>query len=213
MDLIVSWPRNCDYPLWRDFLNRERRRFAKVLVSFTPHAGPDYSAFVRETVDAEFIDTDPLGDWRDVAVNAALDRSTAEWVWFTEQDFRILTPEFWPALTEGAYGWQEHDDRWHPSSLFVRRSWIDQTSRYFGPDPVDHFYRFGRELERLTPIQPLSGFSHMQGLSHNHFLIDTGQEAGLFKRDEFDAYLRECLGLSVPLHPGWVERAQRELER
>lgn len=215
LDLIVCWPRDCDYPLFRQFLRLEYRRFSRVLIVFTDHHGPDMSGWVREVTDATFIDSHVSGgDWRDAAVNQALDRSDAERVWFTEQDF-LIGEGFWEQVDDSpVIGWQEHDERWHPSSLFVDRALIERTRRYFGPDPVDHFYAFGKELEALSPIKRLEGgFEHLQGTSQNHSLIDRGVDDGVFKRDRFRRYLAASLEAEVPLHPGWSERARREIER
>lgn len=212
IDLIVCWPRDCDYPLWRTFLRDNRWRFARVLTVFTDGKGEDISGWLRGHLDATCLDSPPPDrDWRDTAVNHALDHSRSEWVWFTEQDFTITAPAvFWPQMTRTC-GWLEAD-RWHPSSLLCKRTDIDRTSRYFGTPPVDHFWQFGRELERLTTIAHLDGgWSHQQGVSHNHHLIDAGNDAGIFHRDEFRAYLRTCLAADVPLEPGWADRARQEV--
>ena len=212
-DVIVCWPRNCDYPLWRRFLLDERRRFGRVLVVFTDHAGSDISGWVRDHLDAETFGSPPVnGDWRDIAVNFALGHSTASRVWFTEQDF-LIGEGFWEQVDASpVIGWQEHDDRWHPSSLFVDRDLIERTSRYFVTDPVDHFYRFGKELEQLAPIKRLTtGFEHLQGTSQNHWLIDSGTEEGVFKRDRFRRYLADCLEADIPLHPDWAAKARQEI--
>ena len=107
MDVIVCWPRFADYPRWRQFIRDERRRFGRVFVVFTEHDGPDRSGWVRANFpEATCIDSPARGDrdWRDVAVNAALDLSEADRVWFTEQDFEITDPAvFWPAV-EGVAG-------------------------------------------------------------------------------------------------------------
>ena len=216
-DVIVCWPRSHDYPLWRRFIRDNRWRFGRVLVAFTEHPGDDLSAFVRDNLDAEWVHASPVGDWRDAAVNAALDASDAEWVWFTEQDFIIKDPKaFWQSVAVArtqAIGFVEPDSgRWHPACLFVRREAIDQTSRYFGPDPVDHFYRFGRELERITRLHPVQGYEHLQGVSQNHALLDRGETAGLWRMDRFRQYLTDCLAADVPHHPGWAERARRTIE-
>ena len=216
MDLIVCWPRDCDYPLFRAFLAAERRRFESVIVVFTDHHGGDISACVREVTDATFLDSSGHGDWRDNAVNMALDASGAERVWFTEQDFLITDPaRFWcQEQGQPVLGWQEHDERWHPSSLFVDRDLIDRTSRYFGPDPLDHFHRFGQELAALSPIARLEGgFEHLQGTSQNHSLIDRGRDDGVFKRERFREYLAASLAAPVPLYPEWADKARREIER
>ena len=201
-DVIVCWPRSCDYPLWRQFIRDNRERFAKVIVVFTEHDGLDYREFVRSAMDdVTFLDSphEPNKDWRDVAVNAALDVSDAEWVWFTEQDFFITQPdEFWEDVEESerhavAIGWREPiSHRWHPSSLFAKRSAIDETDRYFGPEPVDHFYNFGRQMEAVGPFLPITWrkpYEHLQGISQNHWLIDTGQTEGIFNEPRFRRYI------------------------
>ena len=223
-DVIVAWPQNCDYPIWRRFITENRHRFARILVAFTPHDGPDYRDFVRDALPfAECFDTSG-GEWRDTAVNAALDRSDADWVWFTEQDFFVYSPSFWDTLRDDrpldAVGWKDETPRWHPSSLLIRRETIERTTRYFGPEPVDHFYRFGRDLDavgrpwslEMPPFGLVAGtdWEHLQGLSQNHYLIDRGEDAGVFKRERFRRYLRECLAVT-PLDPRWEANAQKEL--
>ena len=219
-DVIVSWPWTCDYPLWRKFIADNRHRFAKVLVAFTTNTdGPtDYRQFVREQIGdiAEYFDVPTDGEWRDRAVNAALDRSTAEWVWFTEQDFLIRDETFWeylrPTWSEAIVGWLDETPRLHPSCLLVHRHLIDQTSRHFGPGSIDHFARFGQELQGTIYLIPDDGtWEHLQGLSQNHYLIDTGQRNGLFNLPRFHRYLADCLASGVTLHPLWRERAEREL--
>lgn len=225
-DVIVCWPHTCDYPLWRKFIRDERSRFAKVLVAFTTNTqGPhDYRVFVREQIGdiADCFDSPDLEgrDWRDVAVNAALDRSTADWVWFTEQDFRIVKPElFWRGVEifsefDAILGWEDDVPRWHPSCLFVLRSIIEEdTSRYFGPEPRDHFARFSDELHREWDSWDIDEdlWEHLQGLSQNHFLIDTGQTEGIFQRERFREYLRDCLNAGVTLDPFWRANAKREV--
>ena len=216
IDVIVSWPRSHDYPLWRRFVRDNRWRFGRVLVVFTAHGGTDLSGFVRGNLDATFCESADRDDWRDGAVNGALESSDAEWVWFTEQDF-LVTEAFWASVAAArsqAIGFVESDSgRWHPACLFVRRAAVEQTSRYFGPEPVDHFYRFGRELERVTRLSPITGYEHLQGVSQNHALLDRGETAGLWRMDRFRAYLVDCLAADVPLHPGWAERARRIIEQ
>ena len=123
-----------------------------------------------------------------------------------------MDPSFWDA--EGAViGFDAGDGRpLHPASLFVDRGLIDQTSRYFGPEPIDHFYTFGKELRELAePTLLTGGFRHMQGVTQNHSLIDQGEDTGVFKRDQFRDYLQDCLAADVPLHPEWIARAKKEI--
>jgi hypothetical protein len=217
-DVIVCWPRNCDYPLWRAFLRAERSRFGEVYIVFTELGIADYRDFVRSQVDATCLDSPERDgrDWRDVAVNAALDRSSAERVWFTEQDFLITDPErFWPQVRGPLSGIDVGDTRpLHPACLFASRDLIERTGRYFGTPPVDHFYTFGTELVALAkPHLILSGWRHDQGTSQNHTLLERGEEAGINRRERYRRYLADCLRAGVPLQPDWAARARAEIDR
>src|SRR3990167_1402006 len=135
-DVIVTWPVSCDYPLWRKFIRENRSRFAHVIVAFSPMPGlPDRRDGIESLlnhVDVTFLHTQWANgwDWRDAAVNAALNVSDAEWVWFTEQDFFVHDPYFWKLVDSfhvhaDAIGVRE-DVRWHPCCLFVRRDNIER---------------------------------------------------------------------------------------
>ena len=100
--------------------------------------------------------------------------------------------------------------RLHPACLFVRRSAVNATARYFGTVPVDHFGAFTDELKTIY-VLPAFLYEHLQGLSQNHWLIDSGQEAGRFKMGRFNQYLRDCLNVSVPLDSDWAERSRSHL--
>ncbi len=220
-DVVVTWPASCDYPLWRRWLAQERSRFDRVIVAFSSAPGlPDYRSHVRSvTSGVTFIDTrwDDGRDWRDAAVNAALNASDAEWVWFTEQDFLVRDPRFWSVsdafggcLRASAIGTMQGEARWHPCCLFVRRSTINRTSCDFSvTDDGDHFARFGRELAEIGArvvdldywVEP-TWYRHMQGLSHNHSLVERGEPV-TFKPDEFADYLRACLTDTSDLCVEW----------
>lgn len=229
-DVIVAWPKSADYPLWRQFIANNRQRFAKVIVVFTDHHGQqDYSGWLRENFpDVTCLDSDPSRgtEWRDAAVNTALDVSDSEWVWFTEQDFLIDDPgRFWrlKVLTDqaDAMGWREHNERVHPSCLFVRRATIEATTRRFDDAITDHFYRFGREIEavgrfmdlRSGPLllRPGLDFHHLQGTSDNHRLLDAGDLGAIFKPDQFREYLRASLTVT-PLNPAWEAQVRAYLD-
>jgi len=150
-------------------------------------------------------------------VNAGLDVSDAEWVWFTEPDFFILKPDFWETVDLSDWadviGWRDSLPRWHPSCLFVRREVIERTSRNFGPFPNDHFVQFSDEVDGLAvgrAILDPRDFEHLQGLSYNHELVDRGQPV-TFNPERFHRYLADCLASGVPLDPRWAERARKEL--
>jgi len=172
----------------------------------------------------EFFDAPTNGEWRDVAVNAMIERSDADWVWFTEQDFLIHDRYFW-TVTNGVASQGarmlgvKRDERWHPCCLFVRREDVERTSRYFGPTPIDHFWSFGQELVKArVPKADLDAwlsttYTHMAGLSRNHQIIDawglgwypTAEE--LYHPEQLAPYLTRCLE-EPALEAGWVLQAR-----
>ena len=211
LDVIVSWPRFADFPRWRQFIREERERFGKVFVVFTKHDGPDMTGWIRANFpEATFIDSPDRGarDWRTVAVNAALDASTAEHVWFTEQDFTITDPAVWD-YADGLAGIPEPGNRIvHPACIFAPRSLIDRTSRDFGPERIDHFGRFTEELAALAPIALIAdGWRHMQATCEGLYLIGEGQQPK-FRPDEFRGWLQDQMTAAVPLQPAWEARAR-----
>lgn len=224
-DVILTWPVHADYPLWRAQLHKMRSRLGEVLVVLSEHhVGEDLTEFLTEVLarDDVTILTAPARrneDWRDTAVNAALDRSSAEWVWFTEQDFFIKdTTVFWNELERRApltpvLGVQDTEERvLHPCCLLTRRGLVEMTSRYFGSDPVDHFYTFTEELLMNTPawgkISPLR-WTHLAGLTQNHNLLDARRpDSEIYHPAELRAYLIACLESSEKLHPSWQAQAE-----
>lgn len=224
-DVIVTWPVTCDYPPWRELIKRERARFNRVHVAWSARSGEvDYRELVESDLAgvADFYDATERGgrDWRDVAVNLALNNSDADWVWFTEQDLlphdETLLLNLERALLVDTPVGRREDDRWHPSCLLVQREAIERTSRYFGPEPVDHFHTFGRELSKNgdAPLDLVRlgverdvDYVHLQGLSQNHQLIELGRYDQVFRPDKLAAYLAQArFATDVELHPTWIEQ-------
>ena len=232
-DVIVTWPRHCDYPLWRLRLKEHRRHVGRVVVAFTyHHVDVDYRDFVAELLGPHVTCVDVTvtdgRDWRDAAVNAALDRSGAEWVWFTEQDLDVRQPgRFWWTMSQwadayDAFAHEEAGGRWHPSCIIVRRGLVEETGRHFGPDPVDHFHSFGTDLDGLTNVAELSAVfsfgeftdpsadvTHMAGLTQNHRLIHDARPDEVYKPSEMSAYLSACLASDeAVIHLRWRAEAR-----
>lgn len=220
-DIIVCWPRNNDYPIWREFIHNNRSRFNEIIIVFTEtNYGDDYRDFVRSAMfnDAvQFVDilNIPSGqDWRDVSVNAALMHSyNAEYIWFTEQDF-FPKEGFWDfiekAFAEGNDIVATYDaTRMHPCNIMITRyalTW--QTRKDFGivPDKIDHFGVFQRAAESMgakIAKVPENLYEHLNGLSHNFSLIERG-ELPNYHAERFNQYLRDCLSVGVPLCDRWV---------
>lgn len=204
MDVIVCWPRSCDYPAWRQFIRDERSRFDEVFVVLTPPSGQNISGFIRANFpEATFIDAPRVGEWRDAAVNAALDQSTASHVWFTEQDFLVTDPAvFWPQLTGDLAGVCVDERPLHPACLLASRELIEQTSRDFSSG-IDHFDAFGRELMALADPAIISGgYRHLQGISESQMLAADGQPPR-FLPEQFREWVATNLAADVPIEPGW----------
>lgn len=217
-DIIVTWPRNCDYPLWRQMIRDNRDKFNEVIIVFMEtNQGDDYRQFIKDAMFQDhvlFVQSPPVGateDWRNVAVNAALMHSLhSEWLWFTEQDF--FFPEIdnvWQLLDEvsqtgcRAIGVLD-GQRLHPCCLFLKRNLLVQTSKSFGANPpeYDHFGRIQKDLDHLKVngyILHPDTYIHMAGLSHNMRLITEGQEPN-HQVEQFYNYLNDCLKVTVPLH-------------
>mgnify|MGYP003965516345 FL=1 len=218
IDLIVAYPRNNDYPIWRDQIKEYRFKFNKVIVVFTESNDDiDFTDFVKKAMrddDIIFLDTPPVRgeDWRNVAVNHALKYSDAEWVWFTEQDYFIKNG-FWKYIDRGI---KDADviatfqgDRMHPCSMFVRKYVLAQTCLDFGivPGVSDHFSLIQRDLERLTKRIdhiPEKFYTHLNGLSSNFTLVKNGGFPNYEKR-AFNMYLNQCLDVDVPVDKRWVQ--------
>jgi len=223
MDIIVSWPRHIDYPLWRQQIHDNRSLFNKVIVVFTDmKTAKDYREFIKMVMDGDnitFVDSDPWtgeDDWRNKSVNTGLRYSDSEWVWFTEQDF-FWKEGFWDLVTK-------HMDatsvvamlvqgRMHPACIFAKRLLIEQTRKDFGvtKDISDHFGKFQEDIEHLAISKHFLSeefYVHMAGLSERMLLMKDSKNV-LYYPEEFKRYCEDCLKVSVPLHRDF-EKAFKE---
>jgi len=224
-DVVVSWPRNCEYPLWRQFIRDNRERFNEVIVAFTEtNQGEDYREFIRKAMfedHVQFIEPQlPTSgqDWRNIAVNRALLHSyNAPWIWFTEQDFVVDPGEDYWAMLEAAadldykvMAWYE-GERFHPASIHMRREVLNQTQKDFSiiPDKGDHFIKIYKDLQTAQiPIYRIDKHArHLNGLSHNMSLIARG-EAPNYKPEEIRKWLCDSLIVEVPLDDRFVRLAK-----
>lgn len=224
IDVIVTWPKNNDYPLWRDFIHKNRKRFGKVIVCFMEsNSSENYREFVMQEMEKDnitFLLSPPIGpdqDWRDVAVNHALQHSDSEWIWFTEQDF-FTQGDFWKNvyyaidIGEDAIGVLD-GQRLHPCSLFIKRSVLDETSKFFGikSGVYDHFGKVQGEPDMMRAAVCVIGaecYKHYAGLSQNFYLLSIGEQPN-YKPEEFTNYINQCFECGVNLDPQWVKTAQK----
>lgn len=227
-DIILSWPNNNDYPLWRKFLKDNRTRFNEVIIAFTEtHQQPNYVDFVKSQLSplhCQFVIPPPTPsgeDWRNIAVNQCLIHSyNAPWIWFTEQDYIITNPDQFFLEVEGAealgYEVMAHyeADRMHPASIFIKRTLLNKTRKDFAvvPNKYDHFYKLQQDIEALqSPIYKLKNYTkHLNGLSSNMSLIARG-EAPNYKPDEVIAWVIDCIKCGVECDPRWLKIYQNWL--
>lgn len=189
-DLVIVWPDNLDFPLWRKWLFKNENLFENIIIYFNPQ-NRDWNLLPFLASDRVFPyksillkgETKP-GDWRNNAVNECLKYVKSEWVWFTEQDF-FVDKGFFHTIYRGmekadAIGFKENN-RFHPACLFVKKSLIDKTTKDFSAKPpqYDHFGKFSQEIHDLGKVETLKrlklekdfDFFHHAGLSDNYGLV------------------------------------------
>lgn len=218
-DVIVSWPDNCDYPVWRKQLaNNYFNHFNQVIIVITKtNSGYDYSDFIMQRLSGycAVVRSFPMmggEDWRNVAVNQGLSMSCSDWVWFTEQDF-FIRDGFWEDLEEKINKGNEvisyYDNyRMHPCCIFAHKNVINKTSKNFGivEGKLDHFGVFQKEVDEMFNAGKIEMdyiedryCEHLNGLSHNWFLLSSGGKPN-YGEERFKKYIEECLNCGVELH-------------
>lgn len=225
IDVIVTWPIHCDYPLWRQYIRDNRSRFNEVIIVFTQtNRKEDYREFIREAMFEDHVvcidppAVRPEEDWRNNAVHAGLlHSSNSEWILFTEQDF-YTHDSFWDDV-QRFESWDaiciKQGERIHPCFLLMRRTALNRTRKQFGivKDKLDHFGLIQEDIHtgenhitcvsmnilNLTDV----AFIHMNGLSHNMTLLMDGQTPN-FEIERFRVYLKKCLEVQVPIHPDFI---------
>lgn len=229
-DVIISWPKSCDYPLYRKFLIDNRIQFNEVLIVITEtHQEPDYTKVIRASLEPYHIQfitppaTPPGEDWRHIAVTQALIHSyNAEWVWFTEQDYMpsgcdpCYFKEWHEAESKGYEIMAHYEaDRLHPASIVIKRSLLNKTRKQFGiiPNKADHFYKLQEDIEALqSPVWKLGNARHLNGLSHNMSLIERG-EAPNYQVEILNDYLIKSLKCDIEKDPRWEMTFRRYISR
>lgn len=216
-DLIVSWPRHMDYPLWRQVIHEERGRFAKVIVVLTNmNVNKDYSNFIKKAMRVDGITffmispAEAEEDWRDMAIKGALKESNAPWIFFTEQDF-FWNTGFWECVSEqeSKYGYIVGmvGERVHPCCIFLKRNVLNKTSKDFGVirDVSDHFSRIQNDLANEPRFEiPQDLWFHFGGLSQNMFLLMNGSKE-LYLPQDFANYVKACQKVTVPMHDDFLK--------
>ncbi len=228
-DVIVTWPRSHDYPLWRALMKDQRDHMNEIIVSWMEtNQGYDYRPFIVEKLFPDhvmFVQPAPVlpgEDWRHVAVRAALLHTLhSEWIWFTEQDF-FPNLGFWDEVDRLAGEGNEvigiyDQERLHPACLFIKRNILEKTSKRFGivPNELDHFGLIQKDIEQMDCQKATideSKYIHMAGLTHNMTLVERG-EAPNYKVEQFNEYLRGIISLGIEVDPHWKEMVTAYLDK
>lgn len=215
--VVIVWPRAFDYPLFRDFLARNRSLFGQVIISFTDNSVErDVRKFLKWAhPDFTFVSQIAVKSWYNEAVNSALEMVTGEWVLFLEQDF-ICTDEFLKLLLENAekYDFVCHAEgkRLHLACMITKMASINKTHRFFDQMPrynMDCFGLFFAEMEVLfengATLDKIfdTGYTHLNGLTHNFYLALHGQIKNVVNPNAFETYLRVGKNTNVVKHQEW----------
>lgn len=236
ISVVITWPRSCDYPLWRQFLRENRSLFNEVVIAFMEtNWGYDYRGFLKDAMKSDgciFIDPPIVGsdskvlpnDWRSVSVNGCLSalhnsNSNSQYIWFTEQDFFVK---------EGFWKWVKNrtedvicvktNNRIDPCCIFMNTIKLNLTRKDFSAATnrnLDHFGLLQEDIERLSvsiAVIPEEYYRHMAGVSHN-FYLTTFDKPPCYKVDEFCDYLRESLLVNVPLHNEFIKVANKTIDQ
>lgn len=168
-DLIITWLKHCDYPIFRKFLETYRYFFKDIYIYFSEHNRfPYFDHFIHDSLkDLKIIFIDPVltdwstEDWRNKSTNEMLKHSNAEWVCSIEQDFfskdwnRLLDTCENLMKTEDMFGWLNHTAHSyiHPAFWFIKREVLDKTSKDFSAHPEivgsDHFATITYDVMQL----------------------------------------------------------------
>ena len=172
-DLVITFIKHCDYPLFRVFLRKYRDHFNKVIIYWSEHNRfPYLDHFIHEAIkdlDITFIDptlTDwGTEDWRNHATNEMLKYSDSEWICSIEQDWfssnweELFEITFKAMETNDLIGWDAQagdGGRYiHPAFWFIRREMLEKTNKDFAAhDNLDHFGFITRDVDRSSLISP-----------------------------------------------------------
>lgn len=178
-DLLITWTKHCDYPIFRRFLRQRRDFFGKIIIYWSEHFRDIYfDEFIQQDLatlgNIQFLQSIEykygLQDWRNIATTFMLKYTDSEWVSSVEQDFlskewdRLLNAATEASKTydflgfKGYQGQNAHQESYltgnyvHPSFWFIRRDILERTSKDFSANVgrgCDHFGIITQDAERL----------------------------------------------------------------
>lgn len=219
-DVIITWPSGCDYPLCRWQLQQFREYFNKVIIATYTYGKPDFREFLKNVMKkTEFVDAGKDSDtWRERCVATALEKSTSDWVLFTEQDFFWKGDHFLEAVMKAKEKYNvigiTQGTRLHPCFLLVKKDLLEQTRKEFGVqgDGKDHFYGVSQELKEkgnFVSLDQLGLFEgvdwyHFSSMTWNHYRIKDGDITEFHEPLEYLVYNNMSRTKRVPQDARWL---------
>lgn len=208
-DLLAVIPKDVDFPLFRYNLERFKKYFDQIYIAISDNGtNVDYSDFFITSLPfVHFKKTERGGgdrDWRNIAVNALLDKSIADHVLFLEPDFLVRDDRFWEVLlnvTEFDFLYYEEGERIHPACALLPRHIIERTSKDFSARPPahDHFGQVFKQASLITNSADLEtiGLHDKEDFLHIAGVTQSYHAKPFHKPNQFLTYNRLCLKLPV----------------
>lgn len=208
-DLLTVIPRDVDFPLFRYNLERFKKYFDQIYIAINDNGfATDYSDFFITSIPFAHFKKTPRGggdvDWRNVAMNTLLDKSTADWVLFLEPDFLIRDDRFFEVLlnvSDYDFIFYEEGERIHPACALLPRHIIERTSKDFSARPPahDHFGQFFKQASLITNSADLEtiGLRDKEDYVHIAGVTQSYHAKPFHKPNQFLTYNRLCLKLPV----------------
>mgnify|MGYP001563284138 FL=1 len=223
-DLLITWIKHCDYPIFRLFLKRHRDFFGKVIIYWSEHfRHMYYDAFIQKAlvdygIECQFLPNIEykygVEDWRNIATNYMLQQSTSEWVCSVEQDWfvkdweKLLTEVVVNSSKADLLGWWQPNGKYvHPAFWFMKREALEKTRKDFAAhDGFDHFGWITQDHlangGKIISTQDM-GFEdfkdafHLGGVNQNY--LQFGTPGYVFHRPEiFSVYNYWSIWATVP---------------
>ena len=240
--LLVTWIANCDYPLFRLWLEKHHTRFDEIIICFDiSFRFPIFSSFMQSSLshipNIKFFDpvTRDLGndDWRDKSTRFMVEQSTGDWLFSIEQDWVSKDWEKLFAVTEEAMKtndligwWQPAGNYIHPAYWVMKREALEKTKKDFSAHaPYDHFGWVTKEAEdlglKITSLQDLgincdvnlqADSFHIGGINQN-FLEGLREDYQFHRGEIFAVYNYWSMKALVSQSSEFIARSELLQER
>jgi len=176
--LCVSWISNCDYPIFRQWLEEYHAWFDEIIIYWDlSFRFPIFSSFMQQAIynsissdffsENKLIFLDPVprdlsSDWRHSAAIEMLKYATGDWIvsieqdWFSKDWQKLFTASEEAMRKSELFGWYNLTNYpyIHPAYWFIKRELLEKTSKDFSPHPeingADHFSMITQDAMKLN---------------------------------------------------------------